>query len=129
MKNMKDIGFSRYCITEDGRVYSLITNKFLAETLMSSGYKKSHTKNDLDEWKNLSIHRAVAMMYVDNPDNKPFVNHIDENKLNNHYTNLEWVTDAENKQYWHNNNPENIHLLKNILNSLKKKLYLTVLPN
>ena len=63
---------------------------------MSSGYKKSHTKNDLDEWKNLSIHRAVAMMYVDNPDNKPFVNHIDENKLNNHYTNLEWVTASEN---------------------------------
>ena len=128
MKNMKDIGFSRYCITEDGRVYSLITNKFLAETLMSSGYKKSHTKNDLDEWKNLSIHRAVAMMYVDNPDNKPFVNHIDENKLNNHYTNLEWVTDAENKQYWHNNNPEKHSSIKEYTKLPEKEIILDCTP-
>lgn len=103
---MKDIGFSNYCITEDGKIFSLIRNRFLANSMMSSGYEKGHIKNDEGVLKNLSIHRSVALMYVDNPDNKPFVNHIDENKLNNHYTNLEWVTDAENKQLWHDNNPD-----------------------
>ena len=106
MKNMKDIGFSKYSITEDGNIFSLKSNRFLVKTLMSSGYEKGNIINDDGELKNLSVHRSVALMYVDNPDNKPFVNHIDENKLNNHYTNLEWVTDSENKQLWHDNNPD-----------------------
>lgn len=42
------------------------------------------------------ISRLVAKAFVSNPDNKPHVNHIDENKLNNHYTNLEWTTVYEN---------------------------------
>lgn len=125
---MKEIGFSNYCITEDGRVYSLISNKFLAETLMTSGYKQSHTKNDDGEWKHLSIHRAVAQMYVENPDNKPFVNHIDENKLNNHYTNLEWVTDAENKQLWHDNNPDKHSSIKSYTKIPKEEALLEEIP-
>lgn len=106
MKNMKTIGFSNYSITEDGRVYSHLTNKFLKKSMMSSGYEKVHIKNDEGNLKNQSVHRAVAALYVPNPENKPFVNHIDENKLNNHYTNLEWVTGSENLQSWHDNNTE-----------------------
>lgn len=41
-------------------------------------------------------HVIVATAYVPNPLNKPFVNHIDANKQNNHYTNLEWCTHLEN---------------------------------
>lgn len=106
MKNMKDIGFSNYCITEDGKIFSLISDRFLTNNMMTSGYEKCHIKNDDGLLKHCSIHRSVALMYVENPKDKPFVNHIDENKLNNHYTNLEWVTDAENKQLWHDNNPD-----------------------
>lgn len=106
MKSMKELGFSKYSITEDGKVYSHLSNRFLTNTLMSSGYEKSHIKNDDGELKNQSIHRTVAMLYVDNPENKPFVNHIDENKLNNHYKNLEWVTSNENLQSWHDNNSD-----------------------
>lgn len=106
MKSMKELGFSNYGITEDGRVYSHISKKFLRNSMMTSGYEKANIYNDEGDRKNQSIHRSVAMLYVPNPENKPFVNHIDENKLNNHYTNLEWVTSNENLQSWHDNNSD-----------------------
>ncbi len=49
--------------------------------------------------KTFSIHRLVAKHYVPNPDNKPHVNHIDNNGTKNEYTNLEWVTHKENMKH------------------------------
>ena len=63
--------------------------------------------------KKYSLHRLVAMNFILNPDNKPFVNHIDGNKLNNKVDNLEWVTCAEN----------NLHNHKiGLINSFKRKI-------
>lgn len=42
------------------------------------------------------IHRAVAELFIPNPENKPQVDHIDTDIYNNHYTNLRWVTPKEN---------------------------------
>ena len=42
------------------------------------------------------IHRLVALYFCENTENKPFVNHKDENPKNNKHTNLEWVTHKEN---------------------------------
>lgn len=44
-------------------------------------------------------HRLVAKYFLDNPDDKLEVNHIDGNKSNNHVSNLEWNTKSENMQH------------------------------
>lgn len=45
------------------------------------------------------VHRVIAQLFVDNPENKPFVNHLDCNRSNNKASNLEWVTSKENNDY------------------------------
>lgn len=46
--------------------------------------------------KKIDLHRLVALHFIDNPYNKPEVNHKDKNRLNPHISNLEWVTPKEN---------------------------------
>lgn len=90
--------FPAYLIYNDGRVYSTKTNQFMSIGEDDRGYKqvsfyqngKGHTKK---------IHRLVAEAFIPNPNNLPQVNHIDENKSNNHYTNLEWCTKDYNIHY------------------------------
>lgn len=45
------------------------------------------------------VHRLVAKYFIKNHENKRCVNHLDGNKLNNKFYNLEWVTDSENQQH------------------------------
>jgi hypothetical protein len=47
-------------------------------------------------------HRIVAQEFIPNPDNKPFINHINGNKQDNRVENLEWVTQSENELHSHN---------------------------
>lgn len=70
--------------------------KILKGFISTSGYKAVDLYENKKK-KKFYIHRLVAEAFVDNPLNKPEVNHINENKLDNRFENLEWCTSSENK--------------------------------
>jgi hypothetical protein len=91
----KYLDFDNYLIFKEGMVFSIKRNIFLKEAMNKDGYKNVNlSKNGKQNF--FRIHRLVALVYIPNPLNKPEVNHIDGNKLNNNVSNLEWNTHSEN---------------------------------
>ena len=71
-------------------------------TLMKEGIKKRYM-----------CHRLVAQEFIPNPENKPFINHIDGNPSSNKVENLEWCTQSENE----------LHSVRVLGKSMKGKTY------
>nr|DAQ69232.1 MAG TPA: homing endonuclease [Caudoviricetes sp.] len=90
-------------ITEQGDIINLKTNKPYSKWIDNVGYYQVMFRVD-GKKKYVRIHRLVAEMFIDNPNNLPQVNHIDGNKLNNRVENLEWVTNKYNTQHGYDNN-------------------------
>ena len=86
-----------YVIYSDGRVWSNKSHKFLSATLRGDYLRVSLFIDGKRTSKN--VHRLVAETFIPNPDNLPQINHKDENKLNNHVENLEWVTPSQNANH------------------------------
>lgn len=92
-----------YQISNFGRVKSLpkINRKFervLNCNINNCGYVRVKLcRHGDNKW--VSVHRLVALYFIDNTSDKCCVNHIDGNKLNNHVSNLEWVTVSENTKH------------------------------
>lgn len=93
LKNCND-----YFITNYGRLYSNITNTYLKGNIDRNGYLYIVIRINN---KNITVkpHRLVVEYFISNPNNYKCVNHKDENKLNNHYTNLEWCNHSYNNSF------------------------------
>ncbi len=112
-------GYPKYYVTSDGKVYSRESRTYIKPT-SNQGYLdvqlykgsyvggsrggnmslKEKTVRDSSSRPHLRIHRLVAHAFNPTKDpKKTEVNHIDGNKMNNHISNLEWCTPAENAQH------------------------------
>lgn len=88
----------RYRISNLGNVYSYHINKNLSSGTHKDGYKfVILSKNGKKKYA--LVHRLVAMAFIPNPNNLPFINHKDENPLNCCVDNLEWCTPLYNATY------------------------------
>lgn len=87
-----------YQASANGEIRSLYTNIILKPEISKNGYCKVTLCKDKKR-KLLSIHRLVAMTYLDNYSENLQVNHKDGNKQNNNVSNLEMVTCKENIQH------------------------------
>ena len=95
---MEVVGFENYLIYDDGRVWSKnYKGRFLKHRINPEGYLKVNLCKD-GKHKTMTIHRLVALHYIENPENKPEVDHWDNNKQNNNISNLRWATKSENQR-------------------------------
>ena len=97
---MKDIpGYGgKYQINESGVIVN--DNGHTMRTAVgNTGYLRTSLEepNNIHR-KNEFIHRLVAQTFIPNPDNLPVVMHLDNDKLNNHVSNLKWGTQSDNVQ-------------------------------
>ncbi len=90
-----------YKISTHGNVYSFISKRFLRPSINKKTKYKCVVLFKNQSAKTWKIHRLVANTFIPNPDNKPFIDHIDGNKLNNNVENLRWVTAKENSNNRH----------------------------
>lgn len=96
----KDIkNFENYQVSNLGRVYSKNKNCF-----MSLKHKAGRGYIQVNLWDGKKhvhkyLHRLIAEVFIDNPNNYRTVNHIDGNKLNNVVTNLEWADDEKQQRH------------------------------
>lgn len=94
--------YGSYIVYPNGIVYIIKLNREISQRVVNK-YKYVTLFIDKKR-KDLKVHRLVAINFIDNIDNKTFVNHIDGNKSNNDYTNLEWCTHLENIKHAMDNN-------------------------
>lgn len=95
---MLSVEFMGYVVFENGEVWSNKCNRILRQYTNRSGYKyiRLYYNGVSNNW---TIHRLVATLFIDNPQNLPQVNHKDGNKENNHVSNLEWCTAFYNNKH------------------------------
>jgi hypothetical protein len=100
-------GFEKYEVSNLGNVKSL---KYGKEILLKQensrcnnlGCYKRVTLSLNNKFTRLQVHRLVAGLFIENPENKKCVNHIDGNPSNNKVENLEWCTHSENELHSYN---------------------------
>lgn len=101
MEQMKPInGYDgMYWITSSGKVWTNYHRNGLERFLNPIKRKDGYLYVNLNKNKKMKVyrvHRLVAEHFIDNPNSKPYVNHIDGTRTNNDVSNLEWCTQKEN---------------------------------
>lgn len=89
---------TNYMISDNGQIYSMITNRYLKPFKNPQGYcLVDISVNHVSYTRQL--HRLVAITFIPNPDQLETVNHKDGDKSNNRVDNLEWMTRLDNVRH------------------------------
>lgn len=93
------VGFEGdYVVSETGMIYSLKSDKVLKTKKNNRQYIQVNLSKDGKAFTRL-LHRIIAEAFIPNQEQLPQINHKDEDKNNNHYSNLEWCTNIYNRRY------------------------------
>ena len=134
--NIQEIG-KYYEIGQDGRIWSNIRHRWMKPIQNNCHYIHVYITKGVEAPLWVFIHTLVALKYIgEPPTDKHEINHKDNNRANNHYTNLEWVTKSENHllaykngkdHYWLNKHrpSPSIETLMLMANAKKKKVLYT----
>ena len=85
--------YPKYSIGKDGSIMNNETGHVMNPHISKFGYYRVKLAR-----KEHFLHRLLAKAFIPNPDNKPFIDHINRNKLDNTLENLRWATSCENNQ-------------------------------
>ena len=91
------IGFENYSINKQG----VVLNRYKRPLKPSCDrylYFKLYKDGEKEKPKLCLLHRLLGIQFIPNPENKPTIDHIDQNKLNNDLSNLRWATHYEQHQ-------------------------------
>ena len=111
-------GYENYIIYEDGKIYNQNTKKFLKGYSRVDGYINTCLHKD-GKPKFMSLHRLIALSFIPNPHNKPFIDHINRIRDDNRIENLRWATSKQNNQNRINNTDE-LYICKRINKTCKQ---------
>ena len=88
-------GYPRYEISDHGRVRRQHSEDYLQRTISRDGYLRIRLCCD-GRGRTFLVHRLVAIAYIPNPNNLPFVDHISRDRGDCCWTNLRWATASDN---------------------------------
>lgn len=89
----------KYKVGNFGTVYGTRFSRPLKQRFNEDGYLKVTMGREKGKRRTFLVHRLVAILFVPNPNNYPEVNHIDYNRANPRYDNLEWVNHIDNVRH------------------------------
>ena len=88
----------RYLVSNQGRIFSLLKNRIMSVS-QNKGYLSIRLVGSDGKRRGEAVHRLVALAFLDNPEHKPEVNHINGIRSDNRVENLEWVSRRENTEH------------------------------
>ena len=97
--------YKGFLVDEDFNIYNKRTGRKVTPFKGRDGYMQVVRSNADGSHYHLRVHKIFAELFIPNPNNYGYINHIDSDKTNNSLDNLEWCSNSQNVYHgWHSGN-------------------------